>query len=423
MKFAKLSLVAIMAMGVSAFADVQNIKVSGDAKLYYHTQDDGGNDLFDRASGMGQAGLDLSVSADLANGVAGKMSITALNTLGLENNLVSAVWEAGLGNQWWVSEAWLAKSFGKTTFKIGRQELDTPLAFSEKWSIAENTFDAAVVLNQDIPKTTLVAAWVGRGNGNNTGNDRITNALSTLGINNANEANNINDIGVRVAGGIGLNFAADGADPFETYYSDGAYAAGVVTTAIPMTTAQAWYYDVVNVAQAYWLQADVTPIKGLTVGAQFANVDAEDAGLKNDTSAWALKAGYELNGLSLSASYSSVDDGDVYIANTATNYLGGSAQTKLYTEVWWNYGNVGAPDTDAWNLTAEYSLKNVADFGLYYTGTSTDNRALADLTEITLTASKSFGNLDTTLAYIYTDYDIAGSDEINTIQVYLTYNF
>ena len=412
MKFAKLSLVAIMAMGVSAFADVQNIKVSGDAKLYYHTQDDGGNDLFDRASGMGQAGLDLSVSADLANGVAGKMSITALNTLGLENNLVSAVWEAGLGNQWWVSEAWLAKSFGKTTFKIGRQELDTPLAFSEKWSIAENTFDAAVVLNQDIPKTTLVAAWVGRGNGNVALNDRITN----LGI--SNEAT-----GAEAAGGIGLNFAADGADPFETYYSDGAYAFGAITNAIPMTTAQAWYYDVVNVAQAFWLQADVAPMKGLTIGVQFANVDAEDAGFPNDTSAWAAKVGYELNGLSLSASYSSVDDGDVYIANTATNYLGGSAQTKLYTEVWWNYGNVGAPDTDAWNLTAEYSLKNVADFGLYYTGTSTDNRALADLTEITLTASKSFGNLDTTLAYIYTDYDIAGSDEINTIQVYLTYNF
>ena len=408
MKFAKLSLAAIMAMGVSAFADVKNIKVGGDAKLFYSTSDKNDGDLFDKASSMGQAGLNVSVSADLANSVAGKMSVTALNTLGLENNLVSAVWEAGLGNQWWVSEAWLAKTFGKTTVKVGRQELDTPLAFSEKWSIATNTFDAAVVLNQDIPKTTLVAAWVGRGNGNAARN------ILKLG-NKATEA--------EAAGGIGLNFAADGADPFETYYSDGAYAAGVVTTAIPMTTAQAWYYDVVNVAQAYWLQADVTPIKGLTVGAQFANVDAEDAGLKNDTSAWAAKVGYELNGLSLSASYSSVDDGDVHIANTATNYLGGTSQSKLYTEAWWTYGKVSAPDVDAWNLTAEYGLKDVADFGLYYTGASQDSTD-ADMTEVALTASKSFGSLDTTLAYVYVDIDGENDgDAENIVQVYLTYNF
>jgi len=413
MKFAKLSLAAIMAMSVSAFADVQNIKVSGDAKLFYATSDNGGDsDLFDKMSSIGQAALDISVSADLANGVAGKMSIVALNTLGLENNLVTGVWEAGLGNQWWASEAWIAKTFGKTTFKVGRQELDTPFAFSEKWSIATNTFDAAVVLNQDIPKTTLVAAWVGRGNGNNYGNDRITN----LGIN--NEANS-----AEVSGGIGLNFAADGADPFETFYTDGTYAAGVVTTAIPMTTAQAWYYDIVNVAQAYWLQADIAPMKGLAFGAQFANVDAEDAGFNNDTSAWAIKAGYELSGISLSASYSSVDDGDVYIANTATGYLDGTAKSKLYTEAWWNYGVVSAPDTDAWTLTAEYSIENTADLGLYYTGTSTDNQGMADMTEVTLTASKKFGNLDTTLAYIYTDFDEAGSDADNMIQVYLTYNF
>jgi len=417
MKFAKLSLAAIMAMSVSAFADVQNIKVSGDAKLFYATSDDNGNgDLFDKKSSMGQAALDISVSADLANGVAGKMSVVALNTLGLENNLVSEVWESGLGNQWWVSEAWLAKTFGNTTFKVGRQELDTPFAFSEKWSIATNTFDAAVVLNQDIPKTTLVAAWVGRGNGNTALNDRLG------GINEAT--------GAEATGGIGLNFAADGADPFETYYSDGAYTAGIVTTAIPMTTAQAWYYDIVNVAQAYWLQADVAPMKGLTFGVQYANVDAEDAGYNNDTSAWAIKAGYELSGLSLSASYSSVDDGDVNIANTATNYLGTpatdgqpTAQSKLYTEAWWSYGYVSAPDTDAWTLAAEYGLKDIADLGLYYTGTSTDNANKADMTEVTLTASKKFGNLDTTLAYIYTDFDAPNSDADNMIQVYLTYNF
>ena len=87
MKFAKLSLAAIMAMSVSAFADVQNIKVSGDAKLYYSTDDQGSYDLFDKKNSLGQTALDLSLSADLAYGVVSKIGITALSTLGLENTL------------------------------------------------------------------------------------------------------------------------------------------------------------------------------------------------------------------------------------------------------------------------------------------------------------------------------------------------
>ncbi|WOE69654.1 porin [Hydrogenimonas thermophila] len=401
MKFAKLSLAAIMAMSVSAFADVQNIKVSGDAKLYYSTSDKNNIDLFDQQNSSGQAAVDIAVNADLANGVAAKASITMLNTLGLENNLVSSVWDGGLSNQWWMSEAWLAKTFNKTTIKIGRQELDTPLAFTETWSIAKNTFDAAVLLNQDIPKTTLVAAWVGRGNG--------TSATPTIASAGSAVAPVASLAGV-------VNNAQDGNDPFGTYYKSGAYAIAAVTTAIPMTTAQAWYYNVVDVATAIWLQADVAPMKGLTVGAQYANLDLDAAGAPTG-SIWAVKAGYEMNGLNVSAAYSSTDKDAGAGANTAT----ATGASKIYTEAWWTYGKVTAKDTNAWNLTAEYSIKDVADLGLYYTGTSSDT--YADMTEVALTAGKSFGNLDTTLAYIYTDFDAPNTDAENMIQVYLTYNF
>jgi hypothetical protein len=400
-----------MAMGVSAFADVQNIKVSGDAKLFYSTADKGCNDLFERGSSMGQAAVDIAVSADLAEGVAGKMSVVALNTLGLENNLVSQVWESGLGNQWWVSEAWLAKSFGNTTLKVGRQALDTPFAFSETWSIAQNTFDAAVVLNQDIQDTTLVAAWVGRGNGTNALDDR-------LGINEAIDA--------EAAGGIGLNFAADGNDPFETYYHGGAYAFGAITTAIPNTTFQAWYYDVVSTAQAWWLQADVNLkdiVDGVSVGVQYAGItpDKNLFPTKDDSSAVAVKVSGNVEGVALSAAYSTVDSGNALpIANTATHFN----QSKLYTEAWWNYGHVGVQGTDSFNITAEYSMEDVADFGLYFTNAdheSTDTQG--DLTEVAVTASKSYGALDTTVAYIATKDAKKDAKFYNTLQVYLTYNF
>ncbi len=408
MKFAKLSLAAVMAMGVSAFADVQNIKVTGDAKLYYSTTDANNGDLFDQKSSSGQAALDIAASADLADGVAGKIGVTMLNTLGLENNLVSSVWDGGLSNQWWVSEAWLAKKIANTTVKVGRQTLDTPLAFTETWSIAQNTFDAAVVLNNDIPNTTLVAAWVGRGNG--------TSATPTIG--------NPNSASAPIASLAGVvNNAQDGRDPFGTYQKDGAYAFGAVTTAIPMTTAQGWYYNVENVATAYWLQADVAlenELKGLTLGAQYATLNL-DAANTDDGSIWAVRVGYAMdNGLSFAGAYSSSDKSTLGAGwNTATT----TGASKIYTEAWWNYGYVTSSDVDAYKLSAEYNAEDIADFTVAYTSTD-DGSSTKNLDEFTVTASRSYGSIDTSLVYFNTKADDQNNgDSYNTVQVYLTYNF
>ena len=443
MKLAKLSLAAIVALGVSAFADVENVKFSGNAKLFYGTNDadvwtgaitsnlgvqhnpnntNGGatpktsGTLFDQANSYGQVAATIAATADLSESVKGKISVIGLSTLGLENNLVSDTWAGGAAGtqaQWWVNEAWLAKTFGNTTLKVGRQELDTPLAFSEKWNIAANSFDAAVVLNNDLPQTTLVAAWVGRGNGTNGG----------------------------VVAGV-----QNGTDPFRTYGTaikqayginaltpSGAYAVAAVTKLIPNTVAQVWFYDVDEIANAWWLQADVDLkdlTSGLTFGAQYAYIDPQGAisNLK-ESSAWAVKVGYGMDDLKVAAAYSSTDsDGVVTIANTATGAAVGS-QSKLYTEAWWNYGYVGRPDTDSWMVSADYNWEDVADFYAQYTSADQGNKGgNIDMNEFTLTASKSFGSLDVTLAYIYTDADdqnvVAGSsDSYNTIQVYLTYNF
>ena len=417
MKLAKLSLAAIVALSVSAFADVENVKFSGNAKLFYGTNDVDPNDLFDQKNSYGQAAATIAVSADLADGVAGKISAVGLSTLGLENNLVSGLWAGatdrngnvvGLDAQWWVNEAWLAKTFGNTTIKVGRQELDTPLAFSEKWNIAANSFDAAVILNNDLPDTTLVAAWVGRGNG--------------------------------APGGQVVYGVSNGSDPFKTYGSaivnafsldptkvdGGAYAVAAVTKLIPMTTAQVWFYDVADIANAWWLQADINlneVVAGLTAGLQYAYIDPQgQIDSLDESSGWAIKLGYSMDALKLAAAYSSTDeDGVVPIANTATGLRG--SQSKLYTEAWWNYGYVGAPDTDSWMISAAYNMEDVAELAAQYTSTSQDSSGV-DMSELALTASRSFGNLDATLAYIYTDADDQnGGDGYNSIQVYLTYNF
>jgi hypothetical protein len=390
MKLVKMSLAAAVLLGASAFA-IDNVKVSGDAKLFYNTNDTGTLSLFDKDNSYADTALRLGVTGDLLKGVSFGVTGYAISTLGLENNLVSHVWEGTGADQSVIGEAWLAGTMGKTTVKVGRMELDTPLAFSEKWSIIPNTFDAAVLINQDLPDTTLVGAWVGKSNGSaTTGNEYAVMAPSLA---------------------------------FSSFYQ-GAYAAAVVNNSFKPATVQAWYYDVQHVANAYWLQADINCqlVKGLTIGAQYADIDLKNSSA--DSSAYALKAGYEgIQNLKVSAAYSDADkDGALNVANIATKNT--TSQSKLYTEAWWNYGYVGAAGAEAFNVTAEYNA-GFAKVGAYYTDVSNEiATSTHEMTELTVTASKSFGPLDTTLAYVSTDADDQnGGSQFNSVQAYLTLNF
>jgi len=102
MKFTKLSLVAALLVGSSAFA-IDNIKVSGDTKLFYSTDDSAGA-YFDKGTSIGQAGLGLGITADLTEGVSAGTHLTVLSTLGLEGQLVNGVWEAtnGTDDSYWM---------------------------------------------------------------------------------------------------------------------------------------------------------------------------------------------------------------------------------------------------------------------------------------------------------------------------------
>jgi len=401
----------------SAFA-IDNTKVSGDAKLYYSTADAGDIDLFNKNGAAGQAALSVGLTTDLTEGVSAGVTVNALSTLGLQNNLVSNVWEgttvdgggnvAGLQDQMWFSEAWIAGTVGKTTGKIGRMPLDTPLVFSETWSIAKNTFEAAVLLNQDIPDTTLVAAYVGGSNGSEGGATGDGNT-------------NISFAGVLAGGQDSAN------SPFHSFWN-GAYAFGAVNNSWEPLTVQAWYFQAQHLLNAYWLQADLAMDFGLQVGAQYTGISVTDAvAATGDQSndAFAVMAGYEMKDVfTVKAAYSQTGKNDNNIGAGAN--LAASGQSKLYTEAWWNYGYVTMRDTSAINVTATTpEALTWVSLGLYATQ-STTNTAGPDLemTEITVSASKSFGPLDASLVYINTNADDQNlGDGYNTVQAYLTYSF
>ena len=453
MKFTKMSLVAALLLGTSAFA-IDNVKVSGDAKVYYSTanSDTAGytgivngaakpnGSLFDKDSSAADIAVSLDATADLYKNdlvsISAGAGVTAVSTLGLENNFVSNVWggshKATLGtgatyanavggakveNAFWVDEAWVAVSAGKSTAKLGRMELDTPLVFTEKWSVEKNTFEAAVLINQDIPDTTLVGAYVGNGNGTETMGQNLQSNTQTLGL------------------AVGPVVNQDG--KFGTFGVNGAYAVAAVNNSWKPLTVQAWYFRVTQVADAYWLQADLN-IMGILAGAQYSNLSVNGSNTKDDN-VYALMAGYEMKDVvTAKVSYSDVNNNGSFGAagfNTATS----TGASKLYTEAWWNYGYVTGSDTSSWNLTVTSPVNGIIDLGLYYTDANNGSSGLRggtgngqdiDMTEFALTAGKDFGPLNATLAYISTKADdqnikafATKGSRYDTVQAYLTVNF
>lgn len=421
MKLAKMSLAAALLLGVNAYA-IDNVKVNGDVKVYYGTVDSdaaGSADVFDKDASFADTSLHLGLTADLSEGVSAGISMTAVSTLGLENNLVSNTWSSAhtatanagtnlgvqVDDEMWVDEAWIAGTAMDTTVKLGRQALDTPLAFTETWGVDTNTFEAAVLLNQSISDTTLVAAYVGKGNG-------------TAG-------------GVTGGGGVGAAGYVNAGGKFDSFYN-GAYIVGAINNSWKPLSIQAWYYDLQNTATAYWVQADLD-IEGVLLGGQYTSVDADGAvnGAEEDT-AYAAMLGYAMKDVvTVKAAFSSVDeDGTLGVANTATS----TNQSKLYTEMWWNYGTVSATGAETMSLTVEATVGPEVELMAGYHATEVDTskgstvlnaKADGDYTESYLTVNKAFGPLDTGLAVIYheTAPDVGTDVKDTTILVMLGYNF
>jgi imipenem/basic amino acid-specific outer membrane pore len=390
MKSVKMSLAAALLMSASAFA-LDNVKVDGSAAVFYGTYSD---DYFDQATSFGEAAVNVGATADFTKNLSGGMRAYVVDTLNLEQEVVGGLWtNAMAGNETldtasWVSELYVAYKMGNTTAKVGIQDLDTPLAFTETWNIAPNSFEAYVLMNEDLPDTTLVGAFINKHNG---AGSLTSPSWATVGV--------------------------DG--QYSTFYTDGAYAVAAVNKSVKDLTAQLWYYDIVDVAGAYWAQADYEVEDGIVAGAQYGLIDPDASGVE-DSSGYAFKLGYNgIKNLSTFVAYSKTDkDGVLGLANTATG-----TQSKLYTEAWWNF-TVGSPDTEAYNFTAEYEITDVADLGLYVTDAESDS-ALAlesELLEATLSVSKSFGDLDTSIAYTYVDRGDSDNGD-DCLQVYLTYNF
>lgn len=423
MKAVKLSLAAALVASSAMALELKDVKVSGEAKAWYQTKgnSDASQSLFGKNGASGQAMLKVGVSGSLSEKVGFGVTGVSIDTLGLENNTVSAVTVGNsLQTQTFLQEAFITYKSSNTTAKIGRQKLDTPLAFSEDWNIVENSFEALAVINTDIPNTTLVAAHVSKGNG-------VDYTLASSTVASHKGAQTITEDGV-----------------FSNYVTKGARAIGAINTSISGVTAQAWYYDVATVAKAYWLQADAKLPMNLTAGVQYASVDSQAVGVIADdtTTGYAVKLGTEVAGVNLSAAYSDVGASNgLSLANTATlgvnQGTAGGKKTKLYTASIMNDGTVAAlPDVKAYKLSASTKLAGFdlgLSYGSYDVGTNNGydingataggNRTALNPTEIDLSVSTKIDDLTIKAYYINQTEINAAKEDQQAIRVIASIGF
>lgn len=421
-KMVKMSLVAASLVATAAMAADSGIDIqtSGQAVVYYNTAANNGatdQDLFganDNDHTRANFGIQLNLNADLKNDFTFGSTINYLGTLGLEKNLVNNTMQDtgkelddnNIADDIYLSQLYIAKKVGNTTVKLGRQELPqslSPLAYSEGWNVFKNTFDAALVVNTDIPDTTLVGAYVSATNGNGYGNDMAS--FDNLSVNNSSFPENIDN-----------SISVDGE----------AYMLTAQNKSIPMATVTATYYTMNDVlvatnegADALWGDIAIADKElPVTIGLQGGSIMPEANALE-DTVAFGAKVGMKpVDALSVCLAFSTVDDGSVEIRN-----LGG-VKSPLYTQM------IGNQDAIVWD-NSTYMLKAAYNTGEYGTliaqGTFSDDGSTAerDLTDIELVYKAKVSGFDLMAAYIYQSWseEKSGVDQQDMVRVVARYNF
>jgi hypothetical protein len=299
---------------------------SGQATVYYQTTDVQGNgSLFEAESSVAAAALTLgAVNKDLIGGLGAGVELAGISDAFLYPDVVTGlVQNAGNGvaadDDEYVlaagalTQAYLTYGVANTSIKVGRQQLPqalSPFAYTEGWQPVKNTFDAALIVNSDLPDTTLVGAYVTRRN---------------------NSVGNLND--------------------FQQFWgSDGAFMVTAQNKSIANVTLTGSYYllpDATPAGDAFAVWGDATyAANGLTVAVQGGQIGGE-AVADNDTTAFGAKVAGSVGMVNLSAAYSSVDDGALNIANLA----GAGVKTPLYTQAILNQNTIKR-DSDTIKVTA-----------------------------------------------------------------------
>ena len=392
---------------VEAPAPASGWTFTGQGVVYYQTADTlgagaGPNDsLFDQESSSANAGVSLKAeNKDIIGGLGAGVKLVGVGTLGLEEDVVSNVMQTADGslNGGAITELYLTYGIGNTLVKVGRQELPkalSPLAFSENWNVFANTFEAAVVINSDIPNTTLVGAWV-----------RSANSHIDLGDFNKGVMNVLGD---------------DGA-----FMLTAAYAADTFN----VTGTAYWLPDVITSGEdlyAAWVDAGFN-VSDFKIGVQGGYISSDV--FIDDTYAVGAKFGASFDPVTVNAAVTYVNDGGLGVFNVGNLLANGEVNqvfgdNALYTtsplgsNVLFNFVDATTVSANVNVALPVGTLITLADYS-----SIGDYSLDGDFYEAAIAYNVALGDLDLTAGYVYQNIDTVAVDtDNNLIRVVARYNF
>ena len=358
--------VAAMALTTTASA-LEDIKVNGQAKLWYETNDKG-NGLFDQDQASGEVVFKLGMTGKQGD-VGFGATIYQTSSMGLEGSLVTGTRTSttnvqGNGDMF-TGEAYVTAPAGaNTTLKIGKQELNTPFVFTEKWNAMPITYNAAVAVYK-ADDLTVVGAYVGQTSGDTT------------------DAN--------ADGSADAQWKSAGT-PTAMINANGAYTLGGLYKTDGLGV-NAWYYTLPGVADAFWVDAS-TKVAGLNVKAIVASMMPAASG-SDATLGFAASVATKVSGVTVFAAASMVgEDGALPLANVGTNFK----KTKLPTAGVYTDGvYVAQPGSTAIKVKAVTKIGSTKLIAQFVNNTNSNTWAAGkdkDTTEIDIIAIQKFGDFN-----------------------------
>ncbi|MDD3342185.1 MAG: OprD family outer membrane porin [Sulfurospirillaceae bacterium] len=339
MKLAQLSLAAIVVAGLatSSFAAdtladaFKNGKVSGELRAWYFDRDRAGStndaDIFN-------TGLVLGYVTDSLYGFSFGATMQS-NFAPFADADAKRVFKTDMyGSGAILSEAYIQYKFGNTVAKVGRQFITTPLVAGSGSRMIKQSFEGAVIINTDLPNTTLVAGYV----------DKYQQRTSTN-----TDATDIGNM---------PEFAQVGAN------GDGAYTLLAINKSLPGTTLTAQWAEVTDVVDDYYFEAAYAGkasnfTYGLAANYMMSDYDASGT---DTAKMYGAKASIGVGDFNAYVAYSKIKDGSDLAPG-----LGGGAQPVFAKGYQYTAGTY-TDNTKAYSLDATYNFKAISTLvGARYT--------------------------------------------------------
>ncbi|MCF6245290.1 MAG: OprD family outer membrane porin [Sulfurovum sp.] len=263
-----------------------------------------------------------------------------------------------------LGEAYIQGTWGNTTLKVGRQELNTPFADTDDVGMVPNTFEAVVLTNRDIADTTLFLAQLQRWSGVDSDEPHTFNKLNG---------------------------------------NDGVQVLGLTYEGINNTTLSGWYYHIKDKVKISYLEANYEAEDdtfSYALGAQYSLQDYED-NTKSTIYGLMGSLGFNASGITASIAFNSVEGrasdnffgGGPYFANAEHHTLsnaGKEGKSILYG-VEWDASSVGIDglvlsahidkhtNATEYDMVVSYDYSDTLNLTAIYSDIDDENEAFSNL--------------------------------------------